>query len=213
MSTPFEVYLNDLFTKCNPRHGEQVARTAQLHGGVLLDTSPPGHHPVSLHANPPAALPANPPAALPGYLVLPTRLHGLTGGVPTPPATPVPVMTSTPDYTSSTNLTSPPRFFFPPDFPLPTREEVKHLSTPPLTPPNTPSSFGKTPKQKRTRTRYTSSQLGLLEKEFNEASYISKEGRRRLAEQIGLTSENIRVWFQNKRTLLKKKANNRPKTC
>ncbi|KAL5265408.1 hypothetical protein ACHWQZ_G006201 [Mnemiopsis leidyi] len=158
-----------------------------------------------------------------------------TPAVPTPLLTPVPVMSSTLNQTTSTPLTpgttstpptpgtsSPPRFFFPPDFPASgtadqntnTRSSptnTHQLLTPPSTPANTPSSFGKAPKQKRRRTKFTSFQLDVLEREFDDCTYISTERRRSLAAVLGLTSENIRVWFQNRRTQIKKMKNNRPK--
>ena len=73
------------------------------------------------------------------------------------------------------------------------------------------STFGKTPKLKRRRTKFTPSQIDALEREFGDCLYITTERRRVLAAELGVTSENIRVWFQNRRHLMKKILNNQPK--
>ena len=166
----------------------------------------------------------------PYRLELPTtklEVQPETPALPTPLLTPVPMLSSTLNTTTpptTPGAISPPQFFFPPDFPLPNKADQQNLRTPsptpaiqnqiltpPGTPAQTPSSFGKTPKQKRRRTKFTTFQLDVLEREFDDCNYISTERRQSLAAVLGLTSENIRVWFQNRRTQIKRMENNRPK--
>ena len=73
------------------------------------------------------------------------------------------------------------------------------------------STFGKTPRLKRRRTKFTPSQINALEREFDDCNYITTERRRVLAAELDVTSENIRVWFQNRRYLMKKMMNSRSK--
>ena len=141
-----------------------------------------------------------------------------THSLKTPHITPVPVMTSTPTTLEKDTSppptpgrhSSPPRFFFPTDFQITTLTPPHH-STPASPPLHTPSSFGKATKpRRRSRTKFTPTQLDTLEEQFDNCSYISKERRKVVAAELGITSENIRVWFQNRRCLLKKMQNNRP---
>ena len=136
-----------------------------------------------------------------------------------PHLSPIPLMTSTPTVLVKDSPpptpgrhTSPPRFFFPPDFNIPTLTPPQQSAVSPNVPLNTPSSFGKATKpRRRSRTKFTPNQLDTLEEEFDNCSYISKERRKVVAAELGITSENIRVWFQNRRCLLKKMENNRPR--
>nr|ADO22666.1 ANTP class homeobox transcription factor ANTP03a [Mnemiopsis leidyi] len=197
--------------------------------GVPYLSPSPLSLPHTYSKTPSSTLPLNSHLSRPPRLELPgmspqKQAVSETLAIPTPLLTPVPVMSSTlnPTTTPPTpGTSSPPRFFFPPDFPLPSTADQNNtrssptpphqLLTPPGTPEQTPSSFGKTPKQRRHRTKFTSFQLDVLEREFDDCTYISTERRQSLAAVLGLTSENIRVWFQNRRTQIKKMKNNRPK--
>nr|ADO22593.1 ANTP class homeobox transcription factor ANTP03d [Mnemiopsis leidyi] len=145
-----------------------------------------------------------------------------TSTLETPLYTPEPVATSTPAFPlisphhitpprtpGKREMSSPPRFFFPPDFSLP---EDTSRETPSLTPPlqSAPAS-GKTVKNRRSRTKFTPSQLSALETEFDLCSYITPERRRELSRSLAIKELAIRVWFQNRRTLMKKKQKNLPK--
>ena len=140
-----------------------------------------------------------------------------TSTLETPIFTPEPVATSTPAFPLSSNhvtppptpgrISSPPRFFFPPDFSLPNSGNTEEGAPPSK---QTPSSFGKTQRRRRHRTKFTISQTSALESEFSVSSYISIERRRELSEVLGIKELTIRVWFQNRRTQEKKKENNRP---
>ena len=138
-----------------------------------------------------------------------------TSTLETPIFTPDPVATSTPAFPLSPNhvtppptpgrISSPPRFFFPPDFSLPNSGNTEEGD-----PQQTPSSFGKTQRRRRHRTKFTICQTSALEAEFSVSSYISIERRRELSELLGIKELTIRVWFQNRRTQERKKDNNRP---
>ena len=145
-----------------------------------------------------------------------------TSTLETPLYTPEPVATSTPAFPlisphhitpprtpGKREMSSPPRFFFPPDFTLP---EDTSRDTPSLTPPlQTAPASGKAVKNRRSRTKFTPSQLTALETEFDLCSYITPERRRELSRSLGIKELAIRVWFQNRRTLMKKRQKNLPK--
>ncbi|KAL4246282.1 Homeobox DNA-binding [Abortiporus biennis] len=52
---------------------------------------------------------------------------------------------------------------------------------------------------KRTRKRFTNSQLIMLEQLFHQCSHPSREAREALAKDAGLELRSVTVWFQNKR--------------
>ncbi|XP_063685999.1 homeobox protein ceh-13-like [Bolinopsis microptera] len=145
-----------------------------------------------------------------------------TSTLETPTFTPEPVATSTPAFPLSPNhvtppptpgkqqISSPPRFFFPPDFSLPNSGNTEEVPSGAPLSKQTPSSFGKTQRRRRHRTKFTICQTSALEAEFSVCSYISAERRRELSEVLGIKELTIRVWFQNRRTQEKKKENNRP---
>ncbi|CAK8682604.1 unnamed protein product [Clavelina lepadiformis] len=58
--------------------------------------------------------------------------------------------------------------------------------------------------EKRARTAFSGSQLELLQKEFEKSQYLTEEKRVRLANNLGLSVAQIKVWFQNKRAKVKK---------
>ncbi|EGT33961.1 hypothetical protein CAEBREN_12566 [Caenorhabditis brenneri] len=56
-----------------------------------------------------------------------------------------------------------------------------------------------TSETKKKWTRYTDAQVTLLEKEFTKNSYTHFEDREALAKATGLSTLQIRTWFQNRR--------------
>jgi hypothetical protein len=59
--------------------------------------------------------------------------------------------------------------------------------------------------RKRHRTSFTSFQLQRLEEEFDEDCYIVGMKRWRLSEELEIPEKQIKIWFQNKRTKVKKR--------
>uniref|UniRef100_A0A8R1HZY9 Homeobox domain-containing protein n=1 Tax=Caenorhabditis japonica TaxID=281687 RepID=A0A8R1HZY9_CAEJA len=57
---------------------------------------------------------------------------------------------------------------------------------------------------KRPRTVFTDEQLEKLEHAFNNSGYLSGATRAKLAESLGLSDNQVKVWFQNRRTKQKK---------
>ncbi|GFY63557.1 homeotic protein empty spiracles [Trichonephila inaurata madagascariensis] len=60
-------------------------------------------------------------------------------------------------------------------------------------------------KPKRLRTAFSSSQLLELENAFEKNHYVVGSERRKLSQKLRLTETQIKVWFQNRRTKLKRK--------
>lgn len=57
-----------------------------------------------------------------------------------------------------------------------------------------------TKKQKRTRIHYTNYQIFILESIFQNNRYLSRIMRERLANELGITEKQVKIWFQNRRT-------------
>merc|ERR1711990_1359686 len=59
-------------------------------------------------------------------------------------------------------------------------------------------------KCRKPRTIYTSLQLQQLQSYFNKTQYLSLPERAELAQALGLTQTQIKIWFQNRRSKVKK---------
>ena len=57
---------------------------------------------------------------------------------------------------------------------------------------------------KRPRTAFSAEQLKRLRNEFTANRYLTEERRKNLCAELGLTENQLKIWFQNKRAKLKK---------
>lgn len=64
------------------------------------------------------------------------------------------------------------------------------------------NSKGKRPR--KPRTIYTSYQLRELNRRFERTQYLALPERAELAARLGLTQTQVKIWFQNKRSKVKK---------
>ncbi|XP_046851453.1 ventral anterior homeobox 2a-like [Xenia sp. Carnegie-2017] len=62
--------------------------------------------------------------------------------------------------------------------------------------------------RKRRRTSFTSFQTTRLEEEFDHDNYIVGMKRWRLSKELDIPEKQIKIWFQNKRTKLKRNFSN-----
>ncbi|XP_049927449.1 ventral expressed homeobox [Epinephelus moara] len=65
-------------------------------------------------------------------------------------------------------------------------------------------SEGEAAQQRRMRTKFTSEQIGKLEKEFSKHRYLGAMQRRKIAEKLNLSETQVKTWFQNRRMKLKR---------
>ena len=49
------------------------------------------------------------------------------------------------------------------------------------------------------RSLFSQEQVSSLEQRFREQSFLSREERQEVAEQVGITERQVMVWFQNRR--------------
>ncbi|KAH9518401.1 hypothetical protein Btru_016734 [Bulinus truncatus] len=66
-------------------------------------------------------------------------------------------------------------------------------------------------KPRRQRQAYTISQLNTLEEEFKNNRYLSSDKRETLSQTLGLSENQVKAWFQNRRTKHKKQAHQQSK--
>jgi len=57
---------------------------------------------------------------------------------------------------------------------------------------------------KRPRTAFSADQLKRLRHEFTANRYLTEERRKHLCSELGLSENQLKIWFQNKRAKLKK---------
>ncbi|XP_035519668.1 ventral expressed homeobox [Morone saxatilis] len=65
-------------------------------------------------------------------------------------------------------------------------------------------SEGEATQQRRMRTKFTSEQIGKLEKTFSKHKYLGATQRRKIAEKLNLSETQVKTWFQNRRMKLKR---------
>lgn len=65
----------------------------------------------------------------------------------------------------------------------------------------------KSKKPRKSRTIYSSEQLKRLNQEFNNAQYLNLPDRAKLAAELTLSQTQVKIWFQNRRSKLKKHGN------
>lgn len=70
--------------------------------------------------------------------------------------------------------------------------------------PDEPRLNAKGKKTRKPRTIYTSFQLRELNKRFERTQYLALPERAELAAYLGLTQTQVKIWFQNKRSKVKK---------
>ena len=58
--------------------------------------------------------------------------------------------------------------------------------------------------EKKTRTSFSSKQINKLERDFVLKKYLTSTERLELANELGLTQQQVKIWFQNRRTKWKK---------
>uniref|UniRef100_A0AC34Q649 Homeobox domain-containing protein n=1 Tax=Panagrolaimus sp. JU765 TaxID=591449 RepID=A0AC34Q649_9BILA len=63
-------------------------------------------------------------------------------------------------------------------------------------------------KTRKPRTIYTSNQLQLLQQRFKQAQYLALPERAELANTLGLSQTQVKIWFQNRRSKQKKLGKN-----
>lgn len=68
---------------------------------------------------------------------------------------------------------------------------------------STPSSLSFS-HDKRPRTAFSTEQLKRLQNEFRANRYLTESRRSSLAQSLGLTENQVKIWFQNKRAKMKK---------
>ena len=60
--------------------------------------------------------------------------------------------------------------------------------------------------ERRMRATFSSNQTAALEKAFQEKQYLSSEDRIQLAKGLGILENQVKVWFQNRRTKSRRSA-------
>merc|ERR1712110_1041483 len=92
------------------------------------------------------------------------------------------------------------------------RLEAAHLRLTPLTSgPLSPGSETETRHQahrsKKMRTTFTGRQIFIMEKMFESKKYLNATERSHLSRELCVTEQQVKIWFQNRRTKWKKQEN------
>ena len=76
------------------------------------------------------------------------------------------------------------------------------LLSPPLLPllPPWPSHFTSKRAGRKARTVFTTGQINLLEERFAASKYLSVPERIQIAQELDLSEQQVKTWFQNRRT-------------
>ena len=61
-------------------------------------------------------------------------------------------------------------------------------------------------KEKKGRATFSGNQIDELEKAFQATQYLTTAERSRLAERLGLSESQVKIWFQNRRTKCRRTA-------
>ena len=61
-------------------------------------------------------------------------------------------------------------------------------------------------RKKKQRPLFSPHQIQTMEKEFAKQRYVSEDKRAQLAQEVNLTENQVKTWFQNRRTKWKKEA-------
>ena len=69
---------------------------------------------------------------------------------------------------------------------------------------NASSALSQSEEDKRPRTAFSPDQLKRLRAEFSANRYLAEERRKNLCKELGLSENQLKIWFQNKRAKLKK---------
>ncbi|XP_064391091.1 brain-specific homeobox protein homolog [Halichondria panicea] len=117
---------------------------------------------------------------------------------------------------------TPPVFSTPPAPPIiasPTALTPSHITRPSLLPFHTPSlllwpnlpylplsptATAQTSRRRKARTVFSDDQMSQLEKSFEEKKYLSIPERIGLAQALRLTEQQVKTWYQNRRTKWKR---------
>lgn len=76
---------------------------------------------------------------------------------------------------------------------------------------NSISKDGK--KEKKGRATFSGNQIEELEKAFAATQYLTTAERARLADRLGLSESQVKIWFQNRRTKCRRTSWKSPKTA
>ena len=130
--------------------------------------------------------------------IIPGSLNGSSGVLQQPPFLPL-----TPSLPPHPTYYPPSTFHF--HYQLPS--EFSPLLPPPVgAPDKNPSPPLPPQSQSRYRTTYSSEQLHTLESIFSEKKYVSSRDRLLISREIGVSEKQIKMWFQNRRTRMRKEA-------
>jgi hypothetical protein len=76
-------------------------------------------------------------------------------------------------------------------------------------PPETESTGGKSKRKNGTRSVFSHVQRNILELHYQQREYVTKGERYHIAMATGISEEQVKIWFQNRRTKKKKLERNK----